>query len=508
MSTSTRILKNSGYLYLKMAFTVFVNLYSTRLILNALGESDYGIIGVVGSIIGIITFIKVTLSLTTSRFINFYEGKGEIEKLALVFNNSFILHLLLSMLLCMILELAAPFIFDGVLNIPSGRVFSAKCVYHFSVVTLFFSILTVPYDSTINAHENMLYYAVVGVVESLLTLLIALYLTYGVGDKLIVYSFLNAVVSILFLFVKVTYCTHKYAECHLDIMKYKDKSQIKELLNFGKWGLLSTGGILIGNYGNSIVINHFFGTSLNAAQSIATQIKGQVMALTTTMTRAVSPVITKRAGAGDISGMLRISLTATKLNIFLYAILGIPFMIEAPFILKIWLKNVPDWALCFSVFEVAVALSEQFSLTFHTTLISTGKIKGINTVNFLTHIIPLFIYFVIFSMGAQPYWMYILYAIAIGVITNSADVFFASKHCNLNLSFYRKDLFLPCLICIVIAILIGESTHLYLNEGWIKFFLSCFLAEIFYLVSMYYWGFNREERSLINGILCKVLKRH
>jgi O-antigen/teichoic acid export membrane protein len=200
-----------------MAFTVFVNLYSTRLVLNALGVADFGIFGVIGSVLGMLGFLMAALASTTTRFVNYYEGKGEIEKLKIVFNNSILLHVALASFLVVILELALPFLFDGILNIPVNRVYAAKMIYHFMVVSTFFSVITVPYDATINAHENMLYYAVTGLLESVAKLGIAFYLLYTLSDKLIIYGFLTAILSIFLLFIKQIYCRIKYKECRLDI---------------------------------------------------------------------------------------------------------------------------------------------------------------------------------------------------------------------------------------------------------------------------------------------------
>jgi O-antigen/teichoic acid export membrane protein len=504
MSTSTRIIKNSGYLYLKMAFTVFVNLYSTRLVLNALGVADFGIFGVIGSVLGMLGFLMAALASTTTRFINYYEGKGEIEKLKIVFNNSILLHVALASFLVVILELALPFLFDGILNIPVNRVYAAKMIYHFMVVSTFFSVITVPYDATINAHENMLYYAVTGLLESVAKLGIAFYLLYTLSDKLIIYGFLTAILSIFLLFIKQIYCRIKYSECRLNIKKYYDVSQIKDLANFSKWTIVSTGGIIIGNYGNNVVVNHFFGATINAAQSVSSQISGQVLALTNTMSKAMSPVIQKKAGSGDVDGMLKFALTGTKLNVFLYCILGIPFLVEAPFILKIWLKHVPDWTLCFACFTILSSLMEQFVLTIHTMLYGSGNIKEINIVNCLAHVVPLFLYVIIFSLGAQPYWLYIIYVFITTLIFCVADVHFCSKYCNLDTHKYLRTLLLPCLVCILISSLLGESTRLFLYDGWIKLFLSTLLVEISYFSLMYMIGFNTEERILINKMLHRV----
>ncbi len=496
MSTSSRILKNSGYLYLKMAFTVFVNLYSTRLILNALGVSDFGIFGVIGSVLGILGFLNATLSTTTSRFINFYEGKNEMEKLKKVFNNSIFLHLCLAVFLVLIMEIIMPFLFDGILNIPNDRIPAAKMLFHFSVASTFFSVMSVPYGATINAHENMLYFAIIGIIESVAKLIIAIYLTYCTYDRIIVYGFLTMVTGIVILIVQQIYCRIKYEECRTDIKRYYDKSQLKDLLGFSKWTMVSTGGILIGNYGNNVIINYFFGTKLNAAQSVSSQIKGQVMALTTTMTKAMNPAIAKKAGSGDLGNMLKLALSGTKLNILLYCVLGIPFVVEAPYILSVWLKSVPEWTVCFSIFSVSISMIEQFSLTLHGVLIATGNIKQINITNFMTHILPLFVYCVIFSWGAQPYWMYIIYAISVGGISSFADIYFNSKYCGLNLSLYCKDVFFPHIFCIVISIIVGFLYKSFSDEGWIRLISLIVLVDFIYVLLVFFIGLNRKEKSL------------
>lgn len=508
MSTSTRILKNSGYLYLKMAFTVFVNLYSTRLILKALGASDFGIWGVVGSALGMLGFLMATLASTTSRFINFYQGKGDVVKLKKVFNNSLLLHLVLAISLCVLFEIAMPILFDhDVLNIREERIFAAKMICHFMVASTFVSIITVPFDATINAHENMLYYAITGVVESMAKLFIALYLLIFTDDKLIVYGLLTTILTVFLLVIKQVYCRLKYVECRIGLFENFDRSVLFEILGFSKWVMVSTGGILLGNYGNSIVINHYFGTSINAAQSISTQVKGQILALSNTMTKAMSPAIVKKAGCGDEQGMLRLSMTGTKLNVFLYAVLAIPFMVQAPFILRLWLVDVPMWAVCFTIFEVATALSEQFALTFHTMLVGTGNIKQINVINFLTHVIPLFVYIFIFSIGWQPYWLYIGYAFSIGILTNWADIYYSSKFCHLNIRFYIKDLLIPCLLCILLSLAIGVIITMIFKESFLTFVSSCLFSVLSYCILMFYFGYNHDERKLIYSIVKQLIKK-
>ena len=189
-STANRIIKNTGFLYAKMGITMFISLYTTRLILNSLGASDFGIFNIVGGSIAMLGFLNAAMASATQRFMSYSEGEGNKEKQKSIFNVSFILHLVISFIIAILLIIAGYFFFNGILNIPEGRIFAAQVIYASLIVSTMFTVMTVPYDAVMNAHENMKYYAIVGIFESLLKLIVAFICVYSTSDKIIVYGYI------------------------------------------------------------------------------------------------------------------------------------------------------------------------------------------------------------------------------------------------------------------------------------------------------------------------------
>lgn len=504
MSTSSHIIKNTGFLYAKMGITVFISLYTTRLILNALGAADFGIYGVVGGAITMLGFLNGAMAGATQRFMSYSEGEGDKMKQKLVFNSSLILHWIIAVIVALLLEGAMFIFFSGVLNIEPDRIEAAKWIYHFAVISTLFTIITVPYDAAINAHENMLYYSIVGILESILKLIAALIIVYTQSDKLILYGAFMAGITILMLIIKQLYCRKNYPECQIALKKYVNNATLKEISSFAGWNFIGSIGTLLGNCGGSIIINHYFGTTINAAQNVGAQLRGQMMTFSNNMLKALNPVIVKKEGSGDRDAMLKFSLTGSKLSYLMFATLAIPFLIETPYILKIWLKNVPDWSICFSRFQMAITLMEQLTITLGTTLGATGKIREMNIFSSISRFVPLFLYIPLFALGAQPYWLYIIIFINFGFIINGYMLYLCKKYCNLNIIYYNKNVLFPCLNCTLLSLLIGFCSHLFLEEGWIRLIVTTLLSSVSYFICMLYLAFNNEEKYIIKAVFNKI----
>lgn len=238
MSTAKRVVKNTGYLYAKMGVTVFISLYTTRLILNSLGASDFGIFNIVGGAIAMLGFLNAAMASATQRFMSYSEGEGDKEKQKTIFNISFVLHIGIALLVGLVLFGAGFVFFNGVLNIPEDRFFAAQVVYGSLIVSTMFTVATVPYDAVMNAHENMKYYAVVGILESALKLSVALVVARVVGDKLIVYGVLMACIPLIILTIMRVYCHKNYEECVIAPRRYWDRSLAKEMGSFAGFNLM------------------------------------------------------------------------------------------------------------------------------------------------------------------------------------------------------------------------------------------------------------------------------
>lgn len=506
MSTSGQIIKNTGFLYAKMGITVFISLYTTRLILNALGAEDFGIYGVVGGAITMLGFLNGAMASATQRFMSYNEGNGNKEKQISIFNNSLVLHWLIAIAVAILLESAMFIFFGGILNIEPERVYAAKCIYHFAVISTLFTIITVPYDAAINAHENMLYYTIVGIVESVLKLVVAIIIVYAHSDKLILYGLFMAIITVLMLLIKQIYCQKHYTECKIALKKYVCKGTLKEISCFAGWNFVGSMGTLLGNCGGSIIINHFFGTTINAAQNVGAQLRGQMLAFSNNMLKALNPVIVKKEGHGERDAMLKYSLTGSKLSYLVFAVLAIPFLIETPFILKFWLKEVPEWSVCFSRFQMSIALMEQLTITLGTTLSATGNIREMNVFGSVARFVPLFLYIPLFAFGAQPYWLYVVTFVNFGFIINGYMLYLCKKYCGLSIALYNKNVLFPCLGCTFLSLIIGFSTYLFLQESWVRLVISTLLSIFTYFICMLLFAFNQDEKYIIKGLFNKIKK--
>lgn len=432
-STANRVIKNTGFLYAKMGITMFISLYTTRLILNSLGASDFGIFNIVGGAIAMLGFLNAAMASATQRFMSYSEGEGDKEKQKSIFNVSFILHLGISFVVGIALLIAGFFFFNGILNIPPDRVFAAKVVYGSLIVSTMFTVMTVPYDAAMNAHENMKYYAIVGIFESFLKLAVAFACVYTSSDKLIIYGSLMACIPLITLSIMRIYCHKHYEECIIAPRKYWQKNLMKEMTSFAGWNFFSSSVTMISAYGQGIILNNFFGTVLNAAQGIASQINGQLQVLSSNMLKAVNPILGKSVGAHNTELLIKSTMLGAKYAAALYSLVAIPLFIETPYILKLWLKKVPDWAVIFVRFQLLKTFIEFQFVTLPSSISATGKIKKYSFYSSLSNLMQLPAIYILFKLGYPPYCMYIATILFGNLVVYGIAMYFAKKiiHCLL-----------------------------------------------------------------------------
>lgn len=503
MSSSTRIIKNTGYLYAKMGITMFISLYTTRLILNALGASDFGIFNIVGGAIGMLGFLHAALAGATQRFMSYAEGEGNERKLKSIFNVSLVLHFSISLIVGVVFIIAGYFFFNGILNIQPERIGAAKIVYGSFIISTMFSVMSVPYDAVLNAHENMKYYSLIGVIESLLKLVVAFITVYYSSDKLIIYGLLMAVIPLVSLTIMRIYCHKHYVECVVAPRKYWDKGIMKEVTAFAGWNFLGTSSSMFGNYGLGIVVNHFFGTIVNAAIGVAGQLNGQLLSFSNNMMKAVNPVIVKREGGNDRSGMLRFSFLGCKYSFLLLAFFAIPFLIETHYVLRLWLKNVPEYSVIFLRLQLFKALLELLTVGLGTSLAATGKIKEINTYSIFLNLLPLPILWYLFSLGFPPYWMYIIAAIFMTFGGSAFKLYYSIKYCSLKINEFNREVLYPAAICFFPSFILGLALTFLMEEGLVRLLFCTALTCTSFIAILYFFIFTRQERSLLINLFSK-----
>ena len=505
-TTANRVMKNTGFLYLKMSITMFISLWTTRVILNSLGADDFGIFSTVGGAIAFLGFLNSTMVNTTQRFMNYAEGEGKMEKKKVIFNVSIVLHLITAFIFCILLLIGGVFYFNGVLDIPSDRIFAAKVVYACLMVSTMFTVMTVPYDATINAHENMKYYAIIGVVESLLKLGVAYATVFASSDKLVLYGILMACIPLITLTVMRIYCHRHYEECHVSLKRYWDKNMAKEITSFVGWNFMGSTSSLLGNYGLGIVLNHFHGVIANAAHGIATQVNGMLMVFSLNMQKSLNPVIAKSEGAGQRERMIRLTLTGNKITFCLFAFFSIPAIIEMPYLLRIWLKNVPQYAIIFTQLVLVRTLIEQTIAFFNTAIGAEGHISGINKVTIFTNFIPVVVSIILFSYGYPAVWLYIVSIMVFGILNIFIKTFFMVKNCKMELHVFLRQMFLPLLAAIAIQVPISLLPSLLMNESFIRLLLTIIISSITFIIAFGKISLNHREYAMITSTIKAKLR--
>lgn len=505
MTTSSRVIKNTIFLYVRMAVSIIVALYSTRLILFALGAVDFGIFNVIGGSIAMLYFLNSTMANTTQRFMSCALGEGIHTNQIKVFNVTVILHLGIGLITVLILIAVMPLLFESVLNIEHNRIFAAKIIYYCLIFSTFLTIINVPYEAVINAHEDMGYYTIIGFMESFLRLGIAFICIRALGDRLIIYGICMAILPLITMSIMKVYCHKKYPECIISLKKYFDFSIIRDIASFSIWNFLTAITHIATLQGMGLVLNHFFGSVLNAAQGIANQVNGQLSAFSLNMMKAINPVITKKTAIGDIESMNYYSLTGCKYSCYLFMFVGIPIAINIDIILKLWLKDVPVWTAVFCIFQLIFTLIVQFTNGIATAIYAIGRIKWYAIFKSIMNVIPIVLIYLSFAIGGSPLWLYIPVILILGIGGNCVIIYYANKECELSIKSYADYVIKPVIMTLILMLSAGSLVFFVsLSEIW-QIIVSGIFTSIAMMVAMYGFGMSDEEKSIIKSLITNRL---
>jgi len=502
-----RIASNAIALYLKMMYTIAVALFTTRIVLSALGAADYGIYTLVAGVVALLTFLNVSMTVATQRFMSIAMGQGDKAKVKKIFETSVCLHLLIGFLVVIGLEIASPFLFNGFLNIASSRIYEAKIVYQLMIVSPFFTINAVPYDAAINANEEMWVDSILGGVENTLKLGIAIFLIYTTSDKLVMYSLLTAGVIIIARIIKSFYCRKRYHECKISRMPWKgvDMSLVKEMGAFAGWNTIGALVFVGRNQLISVILNLFYGTVINAAYGIANQINAQVAAFSSTLLKAINPQIAKSEGAGDRKRMLQMADYSTKLSFFIFVLILVPLFVEMPYALGLWLKNVPEFAVIFCRLLLFSTLLMQLSNGLMLSIQSLGNLKSYTLLVNSIYALNIPIAYIILHFGFKPYSV-VGSMIVIEIVALLTRSIVASRLIiEFDLLYFLKNVVFKLVILVLLVLLItyylGES----LDTGLFRLSLVTMVSGCLSIVLFYLFVMNSSERDKIKTIILKKI---
>lgn len=502
--SNNTIAKNTILLYVRLILTMVVGLYTARVVLRTLGVSDYGLYEVVGGFISLFTIVNTVLASGTSRFITIAIGKGDLDELKMTFSTSFWLHIAFAIIFVVIIESFGLWFFFEKMNIPAGREYAAQWVFHLSVLATATSIIQVPFNSTLIAHEKMDIYAYISIYDVCMKLLIVYLLTISRLDKLVLYASLLCLVNITDIIIYQLYCRYKYEECRF--LKLFNSGLVKKMLNFSIWNIFGNAALVGSGQGVNMIINVFYGTSVNAARGIANKVNGIVMQFVSSFLLAVNPQITKSYASGDINRMFDLSKNACKFGTMMMLLIGMPLIMEMDIILKLWLGEVPEHSVFFSRITLLQSFVMAMSRPMITILQATGRIKWTSlTVGLmLLSIVPLTYY--LLDIGVSIDVVYIINVIP-WVLEVVAYMWFIKRYTGVHTSEYLTDVLYVIIVVCIVGTIPGYLLHIIIQSEIARLLIVVPVTFLSLLLSVAFIGLNKGQRTkIITYMLNKIRK--
>lgn len=501
-----RIAKNTLLLYLRMLFQLGIALYTSRAVLNALGVIDFGIYNVVGGIIVIFSFLNNAMASSTQRFLVYHLGTNDSRKLKQIFSSAIIIHFVMAVVVVGLAEIMGLWFLQEKMIIPMDRLEVAKWVFHLSVISSAITILSVPYNAAIIANERMGAFAAISIIETLLKLCVAIFISFCNGDRLLWYAGLLLGVSVIVRIIYGVYCSKSFPEAKL-IFPRNNKLLYKEMTSFAGWSLVGNLSVVGYTQGINLLLNVFFGPAINAARGIAVQVQNAVYGFVRSFQTAINPQITKSYAIGDLKSMHLLIYRSSKFSFYLTLMLSLPIIIETPYVLSLWLNIVPDYTVAFCRLTFISCMIEAISNPFMIGASATGKIKKYHLIigSILLLIVP--VSYIFLKLGFEPIIVYII-DILIQFIAQIIRLFLCRHLFSLNILFYIKNVISRILgvavLSVVFSLLIDS---LFVETNFINAIVVAFFSFISVCVVSYVIGLTRCEKTFLNNKMLKIFRR-
>ena len=490
-------------LYFRMLITMVVGLFTSRVVLQALGVEDYGIYNVVGGVVALFSFINGGMISATQRYITFELGRGNEQQLSKVFSTSIQIHALISLIVLILSETVGLWFLYEKLVIPDERLNAAFWVYQCSIIACIVSIMSVPYNADIVAHEKMSAFAYISTLEVILKLAIVYVLYITPWDKLTTYAILILGVQLISRFVYARYCNKHFKESHYH--HHTDKKLFKEMFSFAWWSFFGNLASVLNTQGINIMLNIFFGPTVNTARGIAVQLQGTVQQFVKNFQIALNPQITKSYANGDLSQMHNLMFRSARFSFFLLFFLSLPIMLETEYLLTIWLKTVPTDTVVFTRWIICITLIYTISNPCVIANQATGKVKIYQMVigGILLMILP--ISYIVLKSGAPAYSVFVVH-FCVECIAQFSRMYMLRKLIDLPLRAYFKNIYLPIILVVLISIILPIYIHTQLSEGFLRL-IYVGLTSVFSVgISVFIIGLTKGERSFFINKALHILK--
>lgn len=488
-------------LYLRTIVMMLVSLYTSRIVLEALGVDNYGINNVVGGVIGMFSLISGPLAGSISRFLTFALGEGDKEKLRKIFSLSINIQIFIGLIIILLAEAIGVWFINNKLNIPPGRLYAAHWVFQLSLVSFFIGLINVPYNACLIAHERMGVFANLTILDVVIKLGIAYALFVSPFDKLITAAVLGTAVSLVMRLIYGWYCVRHFEECHYQFTTF-DKPLVKEMTSFAWWGFFGNTAWMFNTQGVNILINMFFGVAYNAARGVAGQVEGAVMGFVGNFTTALNPQITKSYASKDWNYLFNLICRGAKYTFYLILLFMIPLCLEANTLLSIWLKVVPPDTALFLRLSVMCSIATQFGNTAYTAIMATGKIRtyqiAVTVIGCLVFPLTWVVYKLGMPVESTYYVFFPIYVILIGV-----RLIFLKRLMDFPIKMFVKGAIIPSLIVFCLSVILPTLVVVNLEPTFLRLVYTTIVSIISLAIVVWFLGMTNEERAMIKRVVVR-----
>lgn len=504
LENNKRIAKNTIMLYIRLLFTMAVTLYTSRIVLNTLGVTDYGVNNIVAGVVTMFSFLNSSMTSATQRFLSFEMGRNDMENLKKIFSISVSIHALIAISVFVLGETIGLWILNTKLNLPVQRMEAANWVYQYSILSFMVTIMSVPYNAAIIAHERMNIYAYISIVEVLLKLLLVFMLQWLAYDKLILYALLILGVTLSVSSIYVLYCIVYFPESRYKFLW--DKTLVKQIVSHSGWMLFGTSTNLLSTQGVNILMNLFFGVLINAARGIAYQLQGAVNAFVYNFMFAVQPQIIKLYAQDEKEEMYNLVFSSSKYAFYLLFFISLPVLMETELIIRWWLKIVPDHVVLFT----RLTIIDLFFVTLFPSIASVsqaaGNIKNYQSVIATEFLLIFLITWLAFYLGFESYAAFII-MIILSFLGLFARLFILKIQVSFPVRRYAVKVLTRISFVFTLSLPLPLLVNYLITQPVIEFFTVCFVSVLSIGLSIWLVGFEKNEKAFIKTNFIKLIKK-
>ena len=503
-----RIAKNTLLLYVRTLFIMLVTLYTSRVVLNTLGVTDYGIYNVVGGVVAMFGFINGSMSSATQRYITFALGKGDKENLQKVFSTALQIHVLIAALIIILGETVGLWFMYTQMQIPADRVDAAFWVLQCSIVSTAVMVISVPYNADIIAHEKMSAFAYISILEAVLKLAIVFALVLSPFDRLIFYAFLILAVQLL-----IRLCYSHYCSRHFEESKYRhvwDKSLFKEMTGFAGWSMFGNLASVLFSQGLNMLLNVFFGPVVNAARAVSVQVQSAIQQFVGNFQMALNPQITKTYAKGEMDEMHKLMFRSARFSFYLLFFLSLPVLFETNFILTVWLKIVPDNTVVFLRIMICTSLLYTLSNPLMVANQATGKVRKYQAICGTILLLILPVSYICLLLGCPAYSVFIVHFV-MESITQAVRMVLLRPLIGIRIRDYFRHIYLRVFVVVILSSILPFLVYGHMDDTVLRFFTVCIACVLSVGSVAYTLGLSSSERAFVHakvvGICNKISHR-